>query len=429
MNRRTSLKMLICLSLVSVLVLSAPLVGSAGENKKPIKVGVATTITGPLADDGRHHVRALEMARDKINAGGGLLGRPVELVIADLGNYTPTELAAVRDTLKAADVDVVNYNWTVYPAVTDYLMQVGVPVMHHGWVTVDWKEWYDHRDKFPYWMTLNRTEEGYGVPYFQALTNPEMVTWKFPNKKAAIMVSDLDYSVIQAKWWREEAERQGWDIVLHEVHPVGNVDFGSQFAKIRQEKPAIVFMCSVISTEVIAAFTDFLEDPTNSLFVITWVINKPEFKAAFGEKANGVLGTVPGFFFVDSEYTGQNPTYKTYYENGKAIWDESLKRYGERPSIQTPIAYDSFWAWAEAVKRVGDVRDFDRIMEAMFDHPYVGATGTYGFDRETHAGSYDVDKLPIGYYQMQGGKVITLAVGVGRDVEKVTDFQVPWWIK
>jgi len=426
MDRKISLKMLICFSLVSVLVLSTPLLGSAAEK---IKVGVASTITGALADDGRHHVRALEMARDKINAAGGLLGKPVELVIADVGNCTPPELTAVRDTLKAADVDVVNHNWTVNPATTKYLIEIGVLVLHHGWVTVDWKAWYDVRDTFPYWMTLNRTEEGYGVPYFQALTNPEMVTWEFPNKKAAIMVTDLDYSVVQANWWKEEAERAGWEIVLHEIHPIANVEFGAQFTKIRKEKPAIVFMCSVISTEVIAAYTDFLENPTDSLFVITWVINKPEFKAAFGEKGNGVLGTVPGFLFVDSEYTGKNPKYITHYQKGKAIWDESVKRYKERPSFQAFCADDSFWVWVEAVKRVGNVRDFDGIIEAMFDHPYVGATGTFGFDRDTHAQDYGADKLPIGYYQMQGGKVISLAVGAGRDVEKVTDFQVPWWIK
>lgn len=385
MNWRILSKMLICFSLVSVLVLSAPLLGSAGENKKPIKVGIATTITGPLADDGRHHVRALEMARDEVNAAGGLLGRPVELVVADLGNYSPTELAAVRDTLKAADVDVVNYNWTVYPAVSKFLMEVGVLVMHHGWVTVDWKAWYDVRDKFPYWMTLNRTEEGYGAPYFEALTNPEMIKWKFPNKKAAILVCDLDYSVVQAEWWREAAEKAGWEIVLYEIHPVGNIEFGAQFMKIRQEKPAIIFMSSVISTEVIAAFTDFLKNPTNSLFAITWVINKPELRDAFGEKANGIIGTVPGFLFVDSVYTGQNPTYMTHFKKGSAIWEKAVKKYGERPSFQTFCADDSFWAWAEAVKRVGDVRDFNGIMEAMIDHPYIGATGTYGFDRETGA--------------------------------------------
>jgi len=79
------------------------------------------------------------------------------------------------------------------------------------------------------------------------------------------------------------------------------------------------------------------------------------------------------------------------------------------------------------------VDDYDAIMEAMFDYPYVGATGTYGFDRDTHAGSYQAGNVPLGFYQIQGGEVITLAVGegenAGKNIEKITDFQVPWWLE
>jgi len=434
MKRKGLLKLIVGSSLVVVLAISIPMVsGCAGpaapEEVEPIKIGVASTITGPLTDDGRHHVRAMEMARDEINAAGGILGRPVELEIVDLGNMTPTELAAVRDTLKQADVDVVNYNWTVYPAVTEHLMEIGPLVMHHGWVTVDWKAWYDNRDENPYWITLNQNEEGYGRPYFQALTNPEMITWEYPNKKAALMVSELDYSVIQAEWWAEQAEEQGWEIVLFEIHPVNAIEFGPQLAKIRAEDPAIVFMCSVLSKEVIACYADFIEDPTNSLFALTWGIEKPEFRDAFGEKANGVVGTLPGFFFHVSEYAGNNANYKTHYEQGQHIRSTITDRYGEVPSFQAICAYDSVYMWKEAVEAVGDVRDYDGIMQYMFDNPYVGACGRLAINPDTHAGYYGVDDIPINYYQMQDGQPVNLAIGAGRDVDMLSDFQIPWWLE
>ena len=436
MNKKSLLKLMIGVGLVVVLAMSIPLMSGCTTpaeaptpEKESIKVGVATTVTGPLDDDGRHHVRGIDISVDECNLAGGLLGRPVEMIVADLGWYSPQELQAVTDTLRNADVDVVNYNWTVYPAVSEYLMDVGVLVMHHGWVTIDWKAWYDVKDEFPYWMTLNRTEEGYGVPYFQALSNPEMVTWDFPNKKAAILVCDLDYSVIQAEWWREEAEKAGWEIVFYEIHALGNIEFGAQMAKIRAEDPAIVYMCSVISEEVIACYNDFIQEPTNSLFCMTWVVSKPELLDSFGDTANGIIGTVPGMHFVDTVYTGQNSQYITHYEKTKAHWDKSIERYGERPSLQATCAADSFWVWAEAVERVGDVRDFDAIMEDMFNHTYVGCCGAFGFDRDTHAQDYGADKLPIGYFQVQDGKVETLAVGAGTDVELIGDFEVPWWIE
>ena len=437
MKRKELLKLVVGFSLVAVLAISIPLVSGCTSPaeaptpvKESIKVGVATTVTGPLDDDGRHHVRGIDMSVDECNIAGGLLGRPVEMVVADLGWYSPQELQAVTDTLRDADVDVINYNWTVYPAVTDYLIDTGIFVMHHGWVTIDWQQWYDnYKDTFPYWMTLNRTEQGYGVPYFQALSNPGMIDWEFPNKKAAILVCDLDYSVIQAEWWREEAEKAGWEIVFYEIHALGNIEFGAQMAKIRAEDPAIVFMCSVISEEVIAAYNDFIQEPTNSLFCMTWVVSKPELLDAFGDQANGIIGTVPGMHFVDTVYTGNDPQYITHYEKTKALFDKGLERYGERPSLQCMCAADSFWVWAEAVERVGSTDDYDAIMEDMFNHTYVGACGAFGFDRDTHAQDYGRHKLPIGYFQVQDGKVETLAVGAGTDVELIKDFEVPWWIE
>jgi len=128
---------------------------------------------------------------------------------------------------------------------------------------------------------------------------------------------------------------------MKETHALECIEFGPQMMKIRAEEPAIIFFCSVFSREVIAAFGEFIKDPTNSLFCITWAIEKPEFRGAWGEKADGVLGTLPGFFFHTSEYTGENPEYIVHYEKGEAIHAEFVKRYGERAMFSAPCAADS----------------------------------------------------------------------------------------
>jgi len=434
MKRKGLLKLVVGSSLVAVLAISIPMVSGctspAPEEVKPIKVGIATGLTGGLAEDGTHHVQTLEMARDEINATGGLLGRQIELVVVDCGNDTPDELSAARDRLKSADVDVVNSNWWLSSIATNYMLEVGVLNLHHGWVSTDWEAWWNVRDEYPYFMCLNQGEAGYGAPFFQALNNPEMITWEYPNKKAAILQTDFEYSIRQANWWREVAEEAGWEIIFQETHAMGAIEFGPQMMRIREEEPAIILMSSVMTPEIIALFADFLEEPTNSLFCITYGIERPEFREAFGEQANGVLGSIPCFSFHASEYTGQNPNYITHYETGKQVIEEYLEKFGGgRPPGQTPIAYDSFWIWAEAVERVGDVRDFDGIMQAMIDYPYIGATGTYAFDSETHACYYGADAIPCMYYQVQDEELINLAVGEGSNVELIDDFEIPWWIE
>src|SRR5499427_11103253 len=49
----------------------------------PIKVGFSLALTGSVAQNGKQLVIALELWRDDVNAHGGLLGRPVELVYYD----------------------------------------------------------------------------------------------------------------------------------------------------------------------------------------------------------------------------------------------------------------------------------------------------------------------------------------------------------
>src|SRR5438045_4166443 len=49
----------------------------------PIKVGFSMALTGAVAPNGKQLLLALEIWRDDVNAKGGLLGRPVELVYYD----------------------------------------------------------------------------------------------------------------------------------------------------------------------------------------------------------------------------------------------------------------------------------------------------------------------------------------------------------
>ncbi len=74
--------------LLSVLVigglfLALLLPSSALAQQKPIKIGGSLAITGPLADNAAWVKRGYEYWAEKVNKSGGLLGRPVELVIYD----------------------------------------------------------------------------------------------------------------------------------------------------------------------------------------------------------------------------------------------------------------------------------------------------------------------------------------------------------
>lgn len=74
---------------------------------QPIKVGVITDQTGPLSFAGIANANVARMVIDDINAKGGLLGRPVELILED--SETNDTVAAARATklVQQDHVDVI----------------------------------------------------------------------------------------------------------------------------------------------------------------------------------------------------------------------------------------------------------------------------------------------------------------------------------
>jgi branched-chain amino acid transport system substrate-binding protein len=61
----------------------AHIVGVSAQSGTPIRIGMSLALTGAGASPSKVISTALEIWRDDVNAKGGLLGRPVELVIYD----------------------------------------------------------------------------------------------------------------------------------------------------------------------------------------------------------------------------------------------------------------------------------------------------------------------------------------------------------
>ena len=62
--------------------IAGPFVLSA-RAAQAVKIGLDNPLTGPYAALGKNELTGCQMALDEINAKGGILGRPVELVVED----------------------------------------------------------------------------------------------------------------------------------------------------------------------------------------------------------------------------------------------------------------------------------------------------------------------------------------------------------
>ncbi|TIH17111.1 ABC transporter substrate-binding protein [Marinifilum sp. JC120] len=107
-------------SLLAVLILSVPVF--AGE--KAIKIGVLYNLTGGMAAIDRPGLRGMELAKDIINSGGGIMGRKLNLVVSDCRSDLDSAAMASEALAEQDDmVAVIGLNDTDYvmasaPAIT-----------------------------------------------------------------------------------------------------------------------------------------------------------------------------------------------------------------------------------------------------------------------------------------------------------------------
>ncbi len=85
----------------------APPEEAPAEDVEPIKIGASLPITGGFAINGEKHRDGYQLCVDLINEKGGLLDRPVELIVSDNQSDVETTMAQVERFLNVDDVDLM----------------------------------------------------------------------------------------------------------------------------------------------------------------------------------------------------------------------------------------------------------------------------------------------------------------------------------
>jgi branched-chain amino acid transport system substrate-binding protein len=98
-SRRTAIK-----SAIAAVVLPAmPRTACAGD---PIKIGMPVALTGPVAGVGAQMRRACEFWAKQVNAKGGLIGRPLELIISDTEGNPATTVRKAQEMVERDGVRI-----------------------------------------------------------------------------------------------------------------------------------------------------------------------------------------------------------------------------------------------------------------------------------------------------------------------------------
>jgi branched-chain amino acid transport system substrate-binding protein len=212
---------------------------AAQPSGPPLRIGYSMSLSGGLAGNGKPAAVAHDVWAAEINAKGGLLGRPVELVRYD-DQSSGAQVPAIYT--KLLDVDKVDL------VVSGYATAIIAPampiVMQHEMAFVTLLGSGTNAE-FNYDRCFNIGPSGSDTKVNLAKGYFTIASGLDPKPKMlAIAGLDADFQQRAMESARYHADRLGLKIVYDRTYPPSTVDFSPIVRGIQAAKPDVVFMTS-----------------------------------------------------------------------------------------------------------------------------------------------------------------------------------------
>ena len=347
------LRIIILAPLLALLV--AANVAFAAE---PARIGVSLGLTGKYAELGLMQKRAYLLWENEINARGGLLGRPVELVIVDDGSE-PAEAAAIyRDLIAGQKVDLVfgPYSSALTAVVAPVVEKYGYPMLAAG-ASADkiWRQGY--RNVLGMWTPASRYSRGMlELAYLEGL------------RRLAILNADDAFSRAIASGTRKWAARLRLETVFDVEFAKGTADLSDQVRQARDSGAELVIVAGHFNEAVNARRAMDAVGWIPRAFFATVGPALPEWGAAMGRLADGAFTT-----------SIWEPHESVTYPRSREFADKFYKRYGVEPSYHAATAYAAGQILEAAAARARSLKR-DAIRAALFDLDTYSVIGRYAVD-------------------------------------------------
>jgi branched-chain amino acid transport system substrate-binding protein len=348
-------------ALLSLLGVSGALAQEDTASGDPIVFGGALPFTGWGSDAGEYNRRGYELWERHVNEDGGLLGRPVEVLIYDDAS-DPTTTARLYERLITEDeVDVLLAPWSddmTMPATT-VAERYGKPMVTGG-ATLDaiWDRGYEYVNGL-----LPSSYDYVGMP-MRLIADQEGV------ETVAIANNELTYTTGFGDAAAQNAEELGLEILTREVYSAANTDFTAVLTKARSAEPDL-FVGGTGGEDAIQILRQAEEVGLNpAAFYFTIAPVDPEFVRVLGDSAEYVFGTTEW----EPSLTDL-PGYDRFVDDYRA-------EFGEDPVEDVATSYGLVQVLAEAVEQVGEIDDA-QIAEALRNLETQTVFGTYSVDPET----------------------------------------------
>jgi len=368
-------------------------VRAAGE---PIKIGVIAEIS---TLPGAAIPKGAQIAADAINAKGGVMGRPIQLVVYD--NHV-SSVESVRAFQRLASQDKVaavlgSFISEVVLALQPWSARLKMPFITPGAASNNIsKQVHDDYDRFKY------TFHGWFTSYFIAKcvsdSVHDLLVGQLRMKNCVVMSEDAAWTTPLDAAYLEFLPKAGLEVLDHIRFSPDTTDFTPIFNRIEGKKPDVII--TGISHVGVVPTVQWAEQKVP---IPMYGVSSQATSSAFWQDTHGACegvtsqeGAAP-----DSAITPQTVPFTQGY----------LKRYGLLPAYCGYSSHDMIYVLAEAIARAGST-EADKLVTGLEATDHVGTIGRIKFygreDRFTHAMEYGIDRVPGVIMQWQKANMKTI---------------------
>jgi branched-chain amino acid transport system substrate-binding protein len=222
-------------TLSATAIIATSLVTPAAAQQDPIRIGLSLSLTGPTSPAGKQVLAGLEIWRDDVNAKGGLLGRPVQLVHYD-DQGQPANAPGIYAKLMTVDkVDLLigPYSTNVVAAALPSIIQANRTTL--GIFALGANK------SFQYGRYFSMNSQGPSpANYSKCLFDLAMEQTPKP-RRVALIGADVEYSRNALDGARENVKALGLELVFERTYPLSTTEFTPIVRAMQAANPDIVY--------------------------------------------------------------------------------------------------------------------------------------------------------------------------------------------
>lgn len=365
--------------IIAICVASALMMGSALA-QDAIKIGALYNLTGGMSSLDGPSLKGAQLAVKQINAGGGLLGKQIELIAPDgKTDQQETAKAAQRVLSEGVIAGIGQSDTTFVMAGAPLFQEKGIPFVTSGATHPELPQWVGN---FMFMTPFGDDDQSFAIA--------DYTFDKLKAKRVAVWTDNsMDFTKALSKFFIQRFKERGGEIVGEDAFMMGDTNFSAQIARLAalDPKPDAVFI-SAIPSEAGLSVKQIREQGIKMPIVSGDGFDTELVASVPGpELANDV-------YFSTHTYRGDDrPEVTKFIADYKA-------EYGIDPeNAFAPLGYDAMMLVADAVKRANSAEPA-KIRDALAEtRGFKAVTGEISYTRPSM-----VPPKPVAIVSVKGGK-------------------------